>query len=99
MIHVPFFEVSSATSGDRRILEEDLKKTYQSASSSVGMLIGIGEKLRSRATQKRINEQYIPLAGKALPGAHYRVHKSYALILAINDEVHTCMISINHSNK
>lgn len=77
-------------SGNRRVLEDDLKKTYQSASSSIGMLIGIGEKLKPSATQERINELYIPLATRALPGAHYRVHKSYALILAVNHQVHIC---------
>ena len=53
------------------VLEDDLKKTYKSASSSIGMLIGIGENLRSPVTQERINDHYIPLVARALPGAHY----------------------------
>ena len=85
LIHVPFFKGPIAV--DQREKEESLKQACLHASSSIGLLISIGEKIRSEQFQKCINEDLLPLVHDALPDADFRIQKSYALLLGIGKEV------------
>lgn len=88
LIHIPFFQIDNSTHNERRQLEDQLKRCCEEASSSVGVLIGFGEKLKLESIKEKI-EEYMPLVKNVLPDVPYRLLKSYALILTINELV--CM--------
>jgi len=71
----------------QREKEDAFKKACRQASSSIGLLISVGNKIKSRCFQTHINEDLLPLVCMALPEADFRVQKSYALLLGIGEEV------------
>lgn len=86
LIHVPFFKVEMETNYNHQKMEEKLKKAMEVASSSVGIIIKYGETFKSPEFQQKI-QQYISVVEEALPSSHYRVIKSYSLMLATTEQV------------
>ena len=84
LIHVPFFK-GQVTLNQRE--KEALKRACQYASSSIGVLISMGEKIKNELFQDYINESLLSLVREALPDADFRIQKSYALLLGIGEEV------------
>ena len=85
LIHVPFFKGQVAL--NQREKEEALKQACRHASSSIGVLISIGEKIKTEQFQDYINESLLSLVREALPDADFQIQKSYALLLGIGEEV------------
>ena len=67
--------------------DDALKIACQHASSSIGILISIGDKLKATHFQTHISKDLLPLVCAALPEVDFRVQKSYALLLGIGEEV------------
>ena len=67
-------------------MEEELYTTCQRASGAIGFFISMGLVIESESFMKKFH-CYIPVAKKHLSCLSYRVHRSYALLLAIADEV------------
>ena len=87
MIHIPFGDVNVNMSQDRSQLEEELRQACEDASCSVGIMISMGGVLKSDDFNKRFHDYFIPLVRQHLTGMPYRVHKSYALLMGIAEEV------------
>lgn len=59
-----------------------LKDARKKASSGIGMLISIGHKLVAPEWQSHLN--ILPFVTNELPHVHFRVQKSYALLLLVS---------------
>lgn len=58
-----------------------LKDARKNASSSIGILIEMGDQLLARNAQQFRDEIVLPLVVEKLPTVHFRVQKCYALLL------------------
>ena len=80
LVHVPFFHPENETSEiEKREAEEELRLARKQASSSIGVLIGLGQKFCTPRIQRLLKE--LPMAAECLQKMPYRVQKSYALLL------------------
>ena len=97
-MHIPFWVINVDESLDRSTLEEELRMASEHASSSVGALISMGNVIESPEFYKQFHDKFMKLARTELPGLHYRVHKSYALLLSIAESVRDiCILTIHIS--
>ncbi len=58
-----------------------LKEARVNASSSIGIMIGLGRSLVSAESQLHLNDHVLPFVIQYLPNVHFRVQKCYALLL------------------
>ena len=61
--------------------EMQLKKARDSASSSIGEMVSLGELLLTTQVQTYMEQAVLPLVIEQLPDLHFRVQKCYALLL------------------
>lgn len=81
-MHIPFFPPDRALSPRRQLkLEGKLKKARSEASSSIGVMVGLGHRLKSQSVQRHTVKEIMPLIIKYMPSLHLRVQKSYGQIL------------------
>ena len=80
LLHIPFLPPCGMMN---QASEDALREARESASSSIGILIGIGKFLQSPEFSRDILEQVMVYIQDCLPGLHRRVHKSYALLLSV----------------
>ncbi len=59
-----------------------LKESRKNAASSIGLMIALGRSLLSKESQSNLNNKILPSVVQLLPELHFRVQKSYSLVLA-----------------
>lgn len=82
IIHIPFLKPTNCPNATTlRENEMLLKDARKKASSGIGILISIGRKLVAPEWQSHLNNIILPFVTNELPHVHFRVQKSYALLL------------------
>ena len=59
-----------------------LKQARMNASASFGVMVSLGNAMKSEESQEYIDQVALPLVVDCLPLVHFRVQKCYALLLA-----------------
>ena len=96
IIHIPFFPPTKCLNPtELRENELSLKEARNNASAGIGILISIGRKIVAPDWQEHLNNTVLPYVMKELPRVHFRVQKSYALLLVAselvrNNSLYTC---------
>ena len=67
-----------------------LSKARQSASSSIGVMVAMARLIDSSLFRDVLDRKVLPYVKAKLPGLHFRLHKSYSLLLMITDVVRNC---------
>ncbi|XP_019860089.1 PREDICTED: uncharacterized protein LOC109588352 isoform X8 [Amphimedon queenslandica] len=86
LIHIPFWGITVDESQNRNAVEEALQIACKKASGCVGLLISMGALLEKNQFLEKFHE-YVMFVKEQLPKLSYRVHRSYALLLTITDEI------------
>ena len=82
IVHVPFFEPLSIHDEARQIEIEDSYNDYRkAASSAIGYIISIRDRLLSSRNRRYIGELLLPFISVHLSNVHHRTKKGYALVL------------------
>lgn len=85
ILHIPFFSpVRSPESTELRENEIRLKEARKNASSAIGILIAIGHRIASPDMQQHLSNITLPFVIGKIPHVHFRVQKSYALLLLVS---------------
>lgn len=59
-----------------------MRQMRSEASGAIGLIIRIGQELITERTRTALEDLFLPFVSSHLPDIHFRVHKSYALILS-----------------
>ena len=85
LLHIPF---STPSSGNvSRANEMRLSEARQNASSSIGVMVAINRLIDSPLFRDVLDQRVLPYVEAKLPGLHFRLHKSYSLLLMITNVV------------
>lgn len=87
LLYIPFWPINVDNTIDRNLLEEELRIACDNASKCVGLFISMGIALKSVEFNRRFHQFFLPLVRGELPVLQNRVHRSYALLLAITEKV------------
>lgn len=77
----------SPESTELRENEIRLKEARKNASSAIGILIAIGHRIASPDMQQHLSNITLPFVIGKIPHVHFRVQKSYALLLLVSQLV------------
>ena len=67
-----------------------LSEARRSASSSIGVMVAMNRLINSSLFRDVLNWKVLPYVEAKLPGLHFRLHKSYSLLLMITYVVRNC---------
>ena len=82
IVHIPFFEPLPVEDEAKQIhIEDSYHSCRNAASSSIGFIIGLKDRLLSPRSRSYIGELLLPFVSSNMPNVHHRTKKSYALVL------------------
>ena len=73
-----------------RANELQLLEARQNASSSIGVMVAMARLINSVQFRDVLDQKVLPYVEVKLPGLHFRLHKSYSLLLMITNVVRKC---------
>jgi hypothetical protein len=86
LLLIPFWNIEVDCTDDRSKQEEDLLQACAQASSGVGFCISLGRVIETEDFAQNLHH-FVSIVKRQLPILSYRVQRSYALLLALVDEV------------
>ena len=87
LVHIPFSKIRINREEHRVNLEDDHKIACDLASSSIGLFIAIGSVLESHEFNESFHARFLPIVREVMTDLPNRTHRSYALVLAVTNEV------------
>lgn len=87
LVHIPFSKIRINKEEHRVNLEDDHKIACDLASSSIGLFIAIGSVLESPEFNESFHARFLPIVREVRTDLPNRTHRSYALVLAVTNEV------------
>jgi Mg2+ and Co2+ transporter CorA len=93
LLLIPFWNIEVDCTDDRSKQEEDLLQACAQASSGVGFCISLGRVIETEDFAQNLHH-FVSIVKRQLPILSYRVQRSYALLLALVDEIVTQLVSL-----
>uniref|UniRef100_A0A1X7TLC2 DUF927 domain-containing protein n=1 Tax=Amphimedon queenslandica TaxID=400682 RepID=A0A1X7TLC2_AMPQE len=87
LVHIPFSKIYIDREEHRSHLEDDHKIACDRASSSIGLFIAIGSVLESQEFNDDFHSRFLPMVREIMTDLPNRAHRSYALVLAVTNEL------------
>lgn len=64
-----------------------LSEARRNASSSIGVMVAMNRLIDSSLFRDVLDQKVLPYVEAKLPGLHFRLHKSYSLLLMVTNVV------------